>query len=455
MADNINALYPQPQTPQPGLMTGDPSRLIGMVGQMQQIQGRNAMGEAWRNALQPDGSIDHATLMKGAANAGVMAPDAVTAALAQRQQDQQYQAAQFEQGVKQNNYAMSLFGSYADKPTVTNEDIHNLTTNIARNFPKMPISAINNWSRSLLAMDPVKRKETIGMMRNAAMGPEAQTTPDTGAPQAGTGAPVSINRGQAALERSGIGGAPGAGTGAPAPMPGQGPAPVAQRGIVGLPPGSDKSSTEMQNDLIHAGNWGQEMLPLNQALDAANRLKTKYGTGYFAPGSEGRQEFQSFWYGVSPKFAQFLGVDPAKLQDYAEAKKYLTQATASRVGGFGAGTEAQLKTAAGGSPSVNINDMAVDGVLKMMIAARRMEHVQTLQSAQQGGPKYTDNKAKWSTKQDPRVYMIDLMPPDEIRKLDKSLKGKDREKFNSSLAAAVETGVISYDAVRTALAGAK
>lgn len=437
MAD-VNALYPRPPDPSQGAL--DPAKVLGMLGQVNALQrfqaefgAKKAIGDAYTGALQPDGTIDQAKLAGGLKNpaASYGLPDAVTTALGQRGQ---------QLGLDTGGQA-AVAGLFAgvDPKTATPETIHSLTARAARNFPSIPPATLNNMARSVLN-DPQGLAHGIATMRNLAIGAAGVTAPAVNAANPDTGVMESVPLGEYGYRAAG----------------GQKPSGGVQ---TGLPLGSERSAAAHQEALLHAGNFGQEILPLDQAIEAADRLKAKYGTGYFAPGSQGRQEFQSFLYGISPGLAKTLGVDPDKLKDFAEAKKYLTQATAARAGGFGAGTEAQLKVAVGGSPNVDINDMAVDQVLNMMKGARRMEHVQT-QLASEGGPptgradkaprsggpvNFAQNAADWATHLDPKAFLFDRMEPKKILEMEKNLKGDERQKFNLSLRSAVSAGAITQE----------
>jgi hypothetical protein len=155
-----------------------------------------------------------------------------------------------------------------------------------------------------------------------------------------------------------------------------------------------------------------------------------------------------------PTLARWIpGVSPGDIQNYDEAKKYLTQATMGRLAGFGHGTDQQLATALTGNPNVNISNMAAVDVTKMAIAARRMEHAQTLMAAGAGPVGYSQASANFAAGQDPRAYMIDLMEPDQIKKLQATLKGPERARFNTSLQAAINAGVIAPNFVPGATKG--
>ncbi len=212
----------------------------------------------------------------------------------------------------------------------------------------------------------------------------------------------------------------------------------------GLAPGEAESAQTRQRDLERAKGFGQEMFPWEEALGAADKLEAKYGKGYFAPGSKGRQEFESFFYGIAPTLASW-GFGEDKLKDYAKADKYLTQAVQQRAAGFGVHTDQGLATTISGSPNVSVNDLAVKDVIKASMALRRAEHIQTLTSAQAGGPKYNEASAQWPATHDIRALTLDKLDPEARTKLLGSLKKgtPEYEKFNRTLGEAYATGVMT------------
>lgn len=213
----------------------------------------------------------------------------------------------------------------------------------------------------------------------------------------------------------------------------------------GLPLGSDESSKLRQADLARAGNFGQDMFPWQQALDAVNGLKEKYGKGYFAPGSKGRQEFESYFYGLSPTVARWMGVDEDKIKDYAKADKYLTQAVQSRAANFGVHSDQGLATTISGSPNVGVNDLAVDEVLKASMAVRQAEHAQTLSAAKAGPVGYSQAKSDWASTHDIRAFLLDKISDEARAKLVGSIKPgtPERDRFNRTLSEAYETGLMT------------
>lgn len=440
MPDSIAGLYPQPQQPQ-GALLGDPSKLYGFIAAAQaakQFAAKQALGNAYQGALKPDGTVDLgkvAQTLKDDPNAGFVLPEATSNMLAQHGQMISNDTAAFDQFAKQNGFAQQWIVSRANDPNPTPEKLLNDAVTLSRNTdPRvMPSSVINSVIGSILS-DPGGIRAGLNNVRNRVIGAGAATAPIQGPPTA-AGAPTTMPLGATGQTQ------PGA---TPPAIPGQ--------VVTGNPPGTPESTALMQGDAARAGNFGQEIYPWQQALQKIQAL----GPGGLGPGSKGRQDFESFLYAAAPGLSTMLGVNPQKIENYAEAEKYLTNATQQRAAGFGSHTDMQLATALSGSPNVHINDLAAENVTKAAIALRRMEHAQytmnsgatvndPLSGAQKpgGAVNYAANKAAWAASQDPRAYAIDMMTPAQVTGLQKTLKGAERAKFNASLDAAIKSGVIT------------
>jgi hypothetical protein len=420
MAD-LSALYPQPPAPTKPI---DPFQIIGALGALNANQrfqaefgAQKAIGEEYRNALTPDGRLDVPRLVTGLKTnpaTGIGLPEATSRMIGQ-------QGGQFENFAKMNSVITNGIGALAADPTLTKEKLADWATTTARTTG-MPGAVVAPWLLSL-PDDPRKLRDAVRTLSRTSIGAAgtAETIPYV---DQNTGRTLNVPKG-AAISAS-AGGIPGA---VPA----------------SLPAGGEKSAGVMQEDLGRARNFGQDIFPMQQALDAANKLKEKYGEGYFAPGSKGRQEFQSYFYGISPTVARWLGGDPEKLKEYAKADKYLTQAMQTRASNFGTHTDQALATAISGSPNVGVNDLAVEDVLKSSIALRRAEHAQTLSASQAGGPNYTGAAARWPAQHDIRAFAVDLMTPEARAKLLGSFRKGSPEwvKFNNSLREAYESGVMA------------
>ena len=434
---DISALYPQPQPPQNGALLSDPSKLYGFIAAAQAAKmfaAKQALGRAYQNNLNPDGTPNLpgvAQDLKNDPSAGIMMPEATNNILAQHGQMIANDTASFDQYAKQSGFVQNWLASRVNQPNLTADDIHNDAATLARNTdPKaLPSQVINSVADSIIN-DPGGIRAGILNARNRIMGAVSATTPIPGPPTA-SGATRTIPLGATGYPQTGE-------------IPGQ--------IITENPPGTQQSTELMQADAARAGNFGQEIFPWQQALQKIQAL----GPGGLGPGTKGRQDFESFLYAAAPGLSTMLGVNPQKIQNYAEAEKYLTNATQQRAAGFGSHTDMQLATALSGSPNVHINDLAAEDVTKAAIALRRMEHAQytmnsgaivndPISGAQKpgGAVNYATNKAAWAATQDPRAYAIDMMTPEQVANLQKTLKGAERAKFNASLKAAISSGVIT------------
>jgi hypothetical protein len=420
MPDNpLAGLYPQPQVSKPL----DPFQAIQAAGAVQAFQrnqlelgARKAIGDEYRNALSPEG-LDVGKLLSGVKSNPAAAyglPEATTHILGQ-------QGTQFNNLAAQNRAVMDFIGSMAADPTLTKEKLYNEVATFGRAH-HLPGNVMGPWLMGIPS-DTAGVRNHVRTLANASRGAagSAETVPFTD-PATGQ----TINAPKGATMFAGGAGIPGA-------LP------------AGLPAGGEESARTMQGDLTRARNFGQDIFPLHQALDAANDLKAKYGEGYFAPGAKARNEFQSMIYGFSPQLSRVLHIDPEKLRDFAKADKYMTQAMQSRASAFGSHTDSALATAVSGNPNVNVNDLTVDDVLKSTIALRRAEHAQTLSASKGGGPGYTQAAASWPAQNDVRAFALDLMSPEARAKLLGSIKKGTPEwrRFNNSLRSAYDSGIMS------------
>ncbi len=415
---DISSLYPSAPQPNQGLFTGDPLKLLGAVDAMNRIQRfgseQNALG-AYTNALGPNGADPNA-LAAGLKSRGATfgAPEVMSSALAQKGQSIQNDTQSFAQLAGQNDYVRNLIAQEASNPKANEESLRNLAVTMSRQLDPRgaPSSVINNVIDTL-RKDPQGVPTALKKLQTQVAGAATSMQRASGSPDA-SGAPTSVPLG--ALHAQG------------------GAIPV------GLPPGSEASASVMQGDLARAGNFGQEIFPWKQALEKLEAL----GPAGIGPGTEGRKQVASFIYSaLGPTVSRWGGIDPERLKNFDEAQKYLTQATLQRAASFGHGTDQQLATTITGNPNVHINDLAAVDVTKMGIATRAMEHAQTLYASKFGPANYTKAKADFAAQQDPRAYLMSmgLASPEQIDTWKKTLKGAEREKFNTSLRTAKEAGL--------------
>jgi murein L,D-transpeptidase YcbB/YkuD len=208
------------------------------------------------------------------------------------------------------------------------------------------------------------------------------------------------------------------------------------------PLGTGQSTEQMMAGNAREANYTQEMTPWNEALRDVQKLKAQ---GFsFGPGAKGRQEFQSFLYSLSPQLAAKYGVDPEKLRLFADASKYLTQATNARAAQGLHGSDMQLGAMISGNPNVDINSMSIEDTVKTAIALRRLQYAQHFMAKKAGPTGYANAASNFPTEHDQRAFYTDLMAQAEHSKLMKSLKKgtPEYERFNRSLKAAHDSGVM-------------
>jgi hypothetical protein len=404
-----NSLYPQP----PKQNQFDPGQLLDLIGKVtrndilqRELKSRAAIGSAYQDAIGDDGSFDPAKLASGLRSnpdAAWGLPEAFSRSLEQQQ-------TQTDLRQQQDQAARSVLGTLP--VNASDEQLRHYAATLSR--AGVPAPLVAGHLDYLMGKTGRERAAAIRDLQNTAIGPAgvAQRVPG---PRGPSGEETSVPLGEA----NRAGGMP-----------------------IGLPLGATESSGVMQADLARARNFGQEMFPWSQALDAANTLKDKYGTGYFGPSSKARQEFAATFYTLAPQLAKTLGVDPDKLKNYAIADKYLTQAMQTRAAGFGHGTDAQLATTLAGSPNVGVTDLALHDLIKGSIALKRAEQAQTLTASRAGPQDYLNAASAWPAFHDVRAYTIDMLTPDARNKLIKSLSPAELNKFRRTLREAYETGVL-------------
>lgn len=439
MPDNISSLYPQPQAaPQPSILTsGNPLALLPAINQIQEMGAKQAIGSAYSNALNGDGTVDMTKLSTGLKDprAAYGLPEQATRMIQQQGGQIGNVTAQLDQNVKQNAFLVDGLGSLADDPKLSLDKVRNVAVTLARNL-KLPGSMLNGWVDSL-PKDPAKLRESLIQMRNLATGSAALSTPtDIGiTPQ---NAPVTGTRGQFNYGASGAA-APGAVPSAPGvvtrPAPGAAEAQV-QTGV---------GSGAALNEARHRGlNYQQEVFPLETAIPALEKLG-KTGTG---PGTEEFNHVKSFL-----QSAGIPGLDADKIKNFDEAKKYLTDFVNQN---GNSGTNDKLAAAFAGNPSVGISNAAAVDVAKSALALRRMKQAQLVEFEKSGKPDsdYAKWASQWNLSHDPRAYGFDLMTPDQRKKVIESFpEGKNgvpgpRDLFKLQVMAAHEANIIKPPAAQ-------
>ena len=207
----------------------------------------------------------------------------------------------------------------------------------------------------------------------------------------------------------------------------------AARPMSSLPPdvvAARKGSADAYNeDMAAAGKYAQRVLPLRQAIPILEKMKeTDIG-----PTSERWNDIKSTaqTIGLGKLVA---GIDSEKISDYNKVKKYFAQYASQASATLGPKTNDGLATAITSNPNVTMDKMSATDLSKVALGAERMQQAAALEfdeAVRSGRAQPGDRNAfmlKWSTSQDPRAFVYDIMSKKAQDKID-SLKGDELKKF--------------------------
>ena len=320
------------------------------------------------------------------------------------------QSALIEQKNKQAAVMNDVIGSLA--PNASKDEVISRLTWISTHYPPdvMPPALINQAIRDL--SNPASRSQRILEARDRAMGAEGVAKeaeildPRTGERMSATEQTRQRAIADGAIPKT-------------------------------LPAGSEDAVKQYQEHLRRSSTYQQEVYPWQEA----QKLIRELGPGSVGPGTENRHKLQSFVYSMFPETTKKLGLTKG-MEEYAELEKYLTQGLQGRAEAYGSKSEAGLATAVAGTPNVHVNDLATDKLIQAQLAMRKYEQAQFLANQHHGQVGYAAKAADWAKNRDPRAYAFDVMTPEAIAKLDKSLKGPERAKFNATVKEGRKLGLI-------------
>ena len=418
-ANPIAGLYPQPpqqQQPQNALAM-DPSHMVGMMSQMQQMElqrrqmaAHQAVGNAFQNAIGADGSFDpkaYALNVKNDPNAAYGGAEVGSAVLDARIKHTTNSQGQVNLWASQSKNAAEVAASLYGDPTPENL----IKAKLKLAAMGLDPSVSNAWLQD--AKTPAEIKKAAGIAANYGMGPAAATNPDTGTPDA-SGAQTQISRGARVM----------------------GPTQT----VTGTPMGSEESAKEYNAAASRVANIGADLYPAQEALRAVQSL----GPGGIGPGTEQRNKWASAAQSLSPKVAAWLGIDPDKVKNYDEFVKYTTQDAQRAAANLGGHTDMQLAATLSGNANAHISSLASEDVLKARIALRQMQQVVDMKAREAGPVGFNDARSSWGSKLDPRAFLWPSLSDDQRQHLKDTLSKDERRKFNESLKAAIDTKQIEW-----------
>ncbi|WP_152536738.1 hypothetical protein [Tolumonas lignilytica] len=185
---------------------------------------------------------------------------------------------------------------------------------------------------------------------------------------------------------------------------------------------------------------------LNKALDELRSGDVKTGIG-----TENVRNVTAAISNAAPGLAQAIGIDPTKIQSQDELNKLLTQYASRKSAEFGTGTDAKLAAALTGNANMHVSSLANDDILRYTIGIEKMNQAKNAawqQYAAQGGPAAAANFNNWSTnwnaQNDPRIFMMDEMTPQQQQRMISNLSKPDFDKLKQQYNSAYQQGLVGH-----------
>jgi hypothetical protein len=387
MAD-LSSLYPQPPAAQPpNALLSDPAKAIGILSGLQDYRIKQQQADAL-------GHIP-AALLAG--------------------QNISNQTAQMGQNETATQIAAHYFGTLPDNATP--DDVYRMKMAIRAVHPNIPSDTINSVADVALR-DPSSLKNGIATLRTMGLSPESMVSRVAGPPGPG-GEPVTIP--QTSAVRAGA-------------------------MATGLAPGTPES---MQGSALAyntaseaAGKYSQRVNPLRQAIPILEGMKeTDVG-----PTSEKWNDIKSTL--VSLGAGTLAGIDPEKIKDYNELKKYFNQYSSQAAATLGPKTNDGLATAVTSNPNVHMDKLSALELSKVAMGVERMQQAGVLEfndkvaRAELLPQNYNKFMTDWATKQDPRAFVYDLMSKEQQDKLKKTLPPAELNKIRNGMNLADRHGLL-------------
>lgn len=413
--------------------------LINTARGVQEMQGKQAVGDIFQRNVDPQtGQLNIPQAMKDISSspaARFIAPEAMGEAFTRGTQQFQMSKPMVDDYLSMSGALMNKAGGPSAK------DIYQLAAvaaakgmgNVAENLRTGVIAAGN---------DPRKLRDVL--YNNSLMVQGAGTTSESQEVLGAGGQRYSVPGGVAQGIRAGV----------PSGVGGVGGQRPGQAGVwAAPPPGFDASLKDMQDDLRGTGNFANELFPLQQAHQIFKN-NPDLQTG---PGTEARQSLEEFLYAINPQLAKTIGVEPDKIKDYSELRKYLVNSARALAGttGFSAGTDYSLATTISGTPNMSINRLSNKDLIEANIALVRANRALSLEASHMGTSAisydksgnpitYSANKALKAADLDVNAFRWDMMTDAQKQALAKKMPPNSaaRARFNRSLDIAMRTGVM-------------
>lgn len=190
-----------------------------------------------------------------------------------------------------------------------------------------------------------------------------------------------------------------------------------------------------------AGKYGQRINPLRQAIPILEKMReTDIG-----PTSERWNDIKSM--AITLGAGSLAGIDPEKIKDYNELKKYFNQYAAQVGATLGPKTNDGLATAVTSNPNITMDRLSALDLTKVALGIERMQQAGVLvfndlvNRGELAPGDFHKFMTQWGTRQDPRAFVYDLMDAKAQEKI-KKLPSEERAKVTAGMRIAKQYGLL-------------
>ncbi len=401
--------------------------MLGVAGAAQEYQSKQAVADAWKDAVNPDGTLDIEKLTRGTARSGFGAPQATSQALSVGQQ-------QFGLRRGYQTEAMSLLASMRDQANVNSDSIKNLVMTGVRAgiFPHdIANNLIKNIPPDSRKQDQVQHLYNISeALGGGAPRPSVSITPPRAQQPVNVPAAVEAQISRGLITPSGE-----------VPRSNQGK-------MYGGAPTSQPMTAEQEaktgGDAATSLNSSANEVPLQrtQLTLMENDLKKAGAEKFFGPSAPWEKHVNL----VVNRLAGFMPTmskeDVAGLESFEKIAK---QIAATQAGSLHA-TNDFLSNALGANPSITLSALGNTGIIHMLhgnldaIAIKNREWRAARKAGVQPG-QYWEWNDHFNSNFDPRVFQFMRMNKDEQRSLlgiVKQTDGDGGKQFENRLQDAID-----------------
>ena len=409
MPDIDTSFYPKPA--QNGFGSLTPGGVVGLVQGINDIQGKQGIAGAYRNNVNPDGTLDQPGLLRDLANSGQYAGEGVNQGLANAR-------SAVDLGEAKMKGLGNAFSSLTGVDSPTKKDVYDLSARLAvSGIPPADIKKYQDFILSGKTPDAIKRNASI--VGNQVLGQGAGELVQGGFDPV-TKQPILVPRGRVNTQ-----GATG--------------------GVITQPmEGSTGAVGESQKSFVEDQKRAAGTLANLRNLDIALPLVQKLNSKDFGPGSPS-------YANVRRAFITMGAIDPnnTSVPDREQVNKYLLKyATLAQNAGR---SDQALGAALNSNPNIDLTQPSNLHLMKNQIGLDKMEAAlpgifKVEHPTQSDEATYNDYKSRYFNRIDRRVFSYDKLTPEERRDLIKELGGPKSaayKKFNQSYELAKQSGMIT------------